>query len=291
MDQPSFLLPEHVELLQKYGVSNLPTDVVLTPQGQVVNIALGKTDATRYIARLNQLAASVRQPNAGVPVSLPAEVPGRNINPPTINPPLAAMPTTPALPSPAAPQPVVPAPAYGQSLGLNGPANGPNAPANSLPPQAVPPAMPPVMPPAVGQPSNAPPNYAAPLPSLNPPLALDGYSPVSLVEKHQWILGDKRFGAYHQGRTYLFTGPEEQSRFLAHYDLYAPVASGLDVVLAADEHKSVPGMRAHGVFFADRVFLFANEDTLQKFNLNRYYYAGLAMGTSRQAASPGPQPR
>jgi hypothetical protein len=89
---------------------------------------------------------------------------------------------------------------------------------------------------------------AASKPHVNPPLALDGYCPVSLVEKHKWVPGDKTLAR--TIRTHRsFAGPEEQAKFLANlnYDCYAPVASGLDIVVAAEEHRDVPGKREHGV--------------------------------------------
>ncbi len=320
---------QNPELTKKYGISGLPTDVVLTPQGQVVRVVLGKADAAQYVARLNQLSAGFRQQNAGVLASLPASAPPANVSLPAANPPLAnlpsAAPINPPLPNPALSQPMTPAPAYGQSLGMNGPANGAGVPGNALPAETTPPALPqnpgqvnnpPLLnnaqpaanakidnavatlmqnPPATPRiaPPIAPPANAALSPSVNPPLALDGFCPVSLIEKHKWVPGDKRWGAYHLGRTYLFAGPEEQSKFLANsnYDRYAPVASGADVVIAAEEHKLVPGMREHGVFFKDRIFLFANEASLQKFSANPFYYMGQALGTPQQAAAPGRQPR
>jgi protein disulfide-isomerase len=138
---------------------------------------------------------------------------------------------------------------------------------------------------------NAPPNNGVQPPSGIPPLALDGCCPVTLVEKQQWVRGDKRWGALHQGRTYLFTGPEEQRRFLANFDRYAPVISGNDIVLAAEEQKAVPGFREHGVFYANHIFLFSSEATLQKFSSNPDYFANQALGALRQAATAGQQPR
>ncbi|HPP53074.1 MAG TPA: thioredoxin domain-containing protein, partial [Thermoguttaceae bacterium] len=59
-----------------------------------------------------------------------------------------------------------------------------------------------------------------------PPLGLEGYCPVELVEKRRWVLGTHPWGVIHQGRTYMCAGPEEQKRFLANPDRYAPVLSG-----------------------------------------------------------------
>ena len=116
-------------------------------------------------------------------------------------------------------------------------------------------------------------------------MGLDGYCPVSLSEKQQWVVGDRRWGAIHRGRTYLFTGPEEQRRFFTDPDRYAPAVSGNDVVLATEQGQAVPGMREHGVFFGNRVYLFSSEATLEKFARNPNLYANQAMGADPHAAA------
>jgi YHS domain-containing protein len=135
---------------------------------------------------------------------------------------------------------------------------------------------------ATASPSNA----AAP---GNPPLGLEAYCPVTLVEKQQWTRGDKRYGAIHRGQTYLFAGPEEQRRFFTDPDRFAPMISGCDVVLAVEQGKSVPGLRAHGVYYANHVFLFADEASLSRFEKNPAYYANQAL-EALQASRPANLP-
>jgi YHS domain-containing protein len=130
---------------------------------------------------------------------------------------------------------------------------------------------------------------APPLP--NPPLGLEGYCPVQLVEKAKWIHGDERWGAVHRGQTYLFTGQEEQQRFLAAPDHYAPVNSGNDVVLALEQGRSVPGVCDHGVTFGGRVYLFADQASLERFSKNPRYYADRATEAMRRGTQPAPQMR
>lgn len=98
-----------------------------------------------------------------------------------------------------------------------------------------------------------------------PTLALDGYCCVRLVEEEKWVKGDPQWGAVHRGRTYLFSGPEEQRRFMANFDKYAPALSGFDCVKYAERRALVEGKRAHGIFYRGRIFLFADEAALQKF--------------------------
>lgn len=130
-----------------------------------------------------------------------------------------------------------------QQPSLAGPPTGPPA-SPSLPPLATPPVV------------------APPAP---PPLGLDGFCPVELTDRRAWQAGDRRFGAIHRGRLYLFVGPEQQQRFLANPDRYSPVASGMDTVLAAESGRQVPGLRKYGAFYGDRVYLFATPESLERF--------------------------
>jgi YHS domain-containing protein len=98
----------------------------------------------------------------------------------------------------------------------------------------------------------------------------------------QWALGDRAWGAVHRGRTYLFAGPEERARFLASPDLYSPVMSGIDPVLALDNQMVVAGKREFGVFGADRrIYLFADEASLKRFEQNPKRYAAEAVQAQR----------
>ncbi len=97
------------------------------------------------------------------------------------------------------------------------------------------------------------------------PLAMEGYCCVTLVEHETWTKGDPKWGAVHRGRTYLFAGPEQQRRFLADFDRYAPALSGFDSVKYAEQGTLVDGKRAHGIFYRGQIFLFADEAALQTF--------------------------
>lgn len=113
------------------------------------------------------------------------------------------------------------------------------------------------------------------------PLAMDGYCPVRLVEKQVWTLGDRRYGVIHRGRTYLFAGPEEQSRFFVNPDQFSPVLSGSDVVVALEQGQMVPGTREHGLFYGNKIFLFSSEETLDKFLRNPQQYSSAAQQAFR----------
>ncbi|HQU45524.1 MAG: hypothetical protein B7Z73_07015 [Planctomycetia bacterium 21-64-5] len=119
-------------------------------------------------------------------------------------------------------------------------------------------------------------------PGAHPPLALDGYCAVALVEKRQWQRGDQRWGAVHRGRTYLFVSQDAQQAFLANPDHYSPVFSGNDPVMRLDHHQNVPGRREHGAFYNERVYLFASEETFRQFDREPNRYATEARQAMRR---------
>ena len=102
--------------------------------------------------------------------------------------------------------------------------------------------------------------------AAQPPMALDAYCPVTLVEQNTWSKGDPDWGAIHRGRTYRFTSYVNQQRFLANPDLYSPVLSGYDPVRYFDQRAVVEGKREHGLYYGDQYFLFADESTLEHFH-------------------------
>ena len=373
---------------KQYGITALPTTVIITPQGQVLDSMRGKIEVAEYVARLGRAAGDARQRGGAVYAQLPSGPSSPTPTQPLANQPAATQPapvqpgaTQPAPIQPAATQPVPtattvtglsddryadyfrrnqmaaptptgqptsastgqpttaptgltgtqPSPSFGQAAPsfAQSPTNYPHAsstspttasPAGTFPSpsnnsQPYPPSQPSTnSPPVAGQPpmtaateptrsapSPRPPvgqpvspasvGIIAPPPAGNPPWGLEGFCPVTLVEKQQWVPGDRRFGAVHRGRTYLFTGAEEQHRFLADPDRYAPVASGNDIVMATEQGQTVSGMREHGVFFGNRIYLFSNEATLERFSKNPNLYANQALEALRSGAYPGRQLR
>jgi YHS domain-containing protein len=126
-----------------------------------------------------------------------------------------------------------------------------------------------------GAPTAPQPNSSAVVPaSQAPPIALEGFCPVTLLEtvardpadRAAWKKGDRRFGAIHRGRTYLFASAEQQQKFLANPDAYAPVLAGCDPVHYAERGEVVDGKRAYGLITPDRkIYLFADETSRNRF--------------------------
>ncbi|RMG01331.1 MAG: hypothetical protein D6741_05335 [Planctomycetota bacterium] len=108
---------------------------------------------------------------------------------------------------------------------------------------------------------------------------VDGYCPVELVENERWVPGDERWAVEHRGRTYLMSGPEQQQKFLANPDRYAPVLSGLDPVAFLDGQQSTAGVTDYCVVYDGRLYMFSSADHLARFRQNPSRYAAIARRT------------
>jgi len=244
-----------------YGVTALPTSIVITPEGRLLEKVQGRIAASDYVARLNRVATASKGSGSDTYARIGSAPP----------------PTVSSQQGSAAGPPPPAANYQGQSYAQRDPTRPDSArqPGPAAEPQE---AQRPVTPP---QPATRSP--------ANPLLALDGYCPVQLCDDMQagnpkWTLGNRRWGAIHCGRTYLFAGAEQQQRFLADPDRYAPVISGNDAVLDVDRGESVPGKREHGLLFQGRIYLFASESSLETFSKTPNHYADRVRQAMRDRA-------
>jgi hypothetical protein len=97
-------------------------------------------------------------------------------------------------------------------------------------------------------------------------LMLDGYCPVSLVERRKWIVGRTDCRVVRDGCEYHFHGDEERQQFLHDPTTYVPVLRGCDVTEFVDAHQLIPGKRACGLTYNRRIYLFKNEASLWLFS-------------------------
>ncbi len=123
--------------------------------------------------------------------------------------------------------------------------------------------------------------------TAQPDIALEGYCPVMLVQQHVWTPGDKKWGAVHLGRVYLFAGPDQQQQFLANPHTYAPLLSGFDPVRYAETGQLVPGRREFGLYIGEPgpIALFADEPALERFHANSNHYFNAIQQANR--SQPG----
>ncbi len=246
--------------------------MIITPQGRQIERIQGPAVAREYVERLNQIAALAKRRDAGTYAQIPAGPPP--IDPSATRPPPSGAPRQPSA-----------MPRYSDAHD-----GKPGNPVTASPPAPVGPRNDDsgLAAGGVSRPYAASQRSTGQLPPGNPPLGLDGYCPVQLADrKEAWTSGDRRWGAIHRGRTYLFAGPDQQRRFLTDPDRYAPVLSGNDVVAAVERNRIVAGHRKHGLFFGDRIFLFADEPSLAQFSKNPDYYASRALAVMRADVNRG----
>lgn len=284
---------DHRAEIERFGVRYLPSDVILTPDGQVVKIMQSPQTADQYAGVTGQIAAATRAqqaqqiaaapPQGGAPYSPQAAM---------VAPPYAqqANPVDAGTAPPADRYQVTPPDRYQvappdryqvaqpPAAAMVGDPNQAIAPrgAPMAPGAPVAPAMPAApMPPAQGPPAAA------------PRLALDGFCPVQLMENRVWAQGDARMSGVYQGQMFYFSSPEARQWFWSNPGRYAPVANGCDVVLAIDQNQQTAGLRQHGVYYGDRIFLFTSEQTLGTFYANPDRYAAAFPAPPAEAAAPG----
>ena len=124
-------------------------------------------------------------------------------------------------------------------------------------------------------------------PQKTMPLGLEGYCPVALMETGNWVEGQARWGARHRGRTYLFSGLEQQQTFLSDPDRYSPALSGDDPVAAIDGGKTSAGQRRYGVTYQKRIYLFESPETRAAFAANPQRYTSRVLLAEQPSQSGG----
>ena len=329
----------HQAVAQTYGITSVPTDVIITPDGQPVGKLVSPPTPTAYLSELTQIvnrskhpanqtfAAHTKQAAPPAPINsayahLPVEQPQPELPVPGIQTPtytrpvengLALSATTRSQPQaedryqisdfsrnlgsaekPSKEGQSIPAAATRTGTPhSNRDAERPAAASNGAPaigpasqtPVAKRSALPVDIPHSAPSPATSLVTTAPTIPAGNPPLAFDGFCPVSMKGTWQWIPGDVKWGAIHRGRTYLFAGQAQQQQFLAEPDQFSPVLSGADAVIAVDQQQRIDGRREHGLEYNGRFYLFSTEASLQQFSSNPERYAEAV----RQAVTATPE--
>lgn len=255
---------ENVGLAREFGVRSIPTDVILSPSGEVIARLACQPRPEQYLAQLEQVAGAQVESNTGAAADAqrPWHMGGQPVaqNSPT-------MPIATGYGHVAAESAGLAGQASPAQAGMNG--NNPYAGIASQPTGSAAPSP-------YGA-AQSPVNIQASSQSTVPEFGLDGYCPIELLEGKRWVKGDPRWGAVHMGVTYLFAGQSQQQRFLANPDVYSPVFAGNDPVYFVDNNQAVAGKREFGVYFHDRIYLFANPQARERFaqDPSRYSYETL----------------
>ena len=109
----------------------------------------------------------------------------------------------------------------------------------------------------------------APEPSIYPPLiGLEGFCPVLLHNKREWVAGNEAFMADYRGVRYLFSSESSREVFLKNPSTYAPQDLGCDAVVLTDTQRAVTGSIRFGAFFDQKLYLFQSPENRDQFKQN-----------------------
>lgn len=111
-------------------------------------------------------------------------------------------------------------------------------------------------------------------------VALDGYCAVCVIEMKKWIPGKPEYQVTYDGKAYYFPGDEQKQMFLADPAKYVPALGGDCTVCAVNMGQRMAGKLQFPSLYANRLFLFPNEELKQEFRANptKYADADLALG-------------
>lgn len=123
--------------------------------------------------------------------------------------------------------------------------------------------------------SNAVGSSNSPLKASEP--AMGGYSPVSIRDAGQWILGDSKHQVEFDGEVYLIADEQQQALFLENPARYLPALGGDCVVTLVDDKLRVPGSVYFPAYYPSqengRLYLFATAEQKDAFKANPTNYA------------------
>jgi len=246
----------------------------------------------------NSAYAQFAQPQAGA-----APAPGIGAPPTTNAPPSSQISVSPAVPSlpttnpfitqqpaaaPAAPPAVESSPS--SAAAATPPASGPSPQPTTESPAAAPPAghSPPTKQTGTASPMASAPFAGSPNKGLTPaseapPIAMEGYCPVTLFEQNKWQRANPQYGVIHDGRTYLFVSEIEKNKFLADPYRFSPVLAGRDPVAFSERGELIEGKRCYGARYKNQIFLFSDKMALERFHHTPQPFADQA----RQAMQGG----
>jgi YHS domain-containing protein/thioredoxin-related protein len=109
------------------------------------------------------------------------------------------------------------------------------------------------------------------------PLALEGFCPVTLCTEERWSTGNPVYCTMYQGHIFRFATAEALATFARNPANYIPVAMGEDIVLMVDRNKRVNGNRKFGAWYQGRVFLFSSQESLSTFSERPDFYTEIAL--------------
>ncbi|MEQ9406083.1 MAG: thioredoxin family protein [Fuerstiella sp.] len=260
------------DLVARFGIKTLPTDVFVSPSGKVMARYVGSSGRSGYLARLARFSRPELAAGSQATVSGEAIAAGDTTLPP--RPPLNnANPVRPASEvrkvrdsSTASSTPatdVVATTAHESSGAETGPETAPTdmAASENSTRTAV-----------VSMKSDLPRLTGALRRERARQIGLNGYCPVCLSSSSEWRRGAPQFRCDYQGVSYLLRSAQDLKRFKADPERFVPVLHGYDPVVLKHQKKMQTGAIELGARYRNRIFFFATQGNREAFirNPGRY---------------------
>ena len=116
------------------------------------------------------------------------------------------------------------------------------------------------------------------------PFMLDGFCPVTLVEKRAWKAGDAGVSLVYQGAKYLFASEKARDTFQKKPEHYAVALQGTDVVVLHETQQTVAGTRRFGTRYGSQNYVFSSEENRAKFHAKPEFYESLIRDSKHSTA-------
>ena len=268
-DMNRFFVPVKVDsslnrdLAKQFNIESIPTDVILRGNRHFVHRRQGGISAERFHVYLNYIHDESKPKN----IAVRSAPPEQSIAPvvPPVTPTPSSDPWNVAVSPPAVDPRTFQTPLL--SFPMQPERGNPVRP--DLPEVAVKDTIPQeVTPPLTDGPTS---------PTVEIPLALDGFCPVTLAVQERWQPGNPLYYAMYCGQIFRCINEEALETFAQNPAKYAPVAMGEDVVQMVNRQKKVIGQRKFGAWFQDRVYLFSSQESLEVFASRPGFYAEIAL--------------
>ena len=252
----------------KFGIENLPTDMIVSPEGKVLVKTHGYQDFShggdqdyrKYVANITRIegkyagtgkrlarpdvAAEDKNRPEAAPAVANSAPPAKAALPATVTP---AATSDKLVPPPAEPKKIAEVATTAQPTPASAPEKRPEAPAREPLAGAAPAVL----------------------------LGLEGYCPVTLRATRSWKPGSSDIAHVHEGQTFYFTAVQKREEFKANPKRYAPRLMGCDPVVLANSDLAVLGSVKYGAFYEGELFLFETAESRANFRKNPAKYARL----------------
>ena len=229
------------DLVSRFGISSLPTDVIVSPDGKILSKDVGSPGRSGYVARLSRFRVPSDAP-VGKSNSLVAQVPGAS----------GKTPVTAASQERVADDLLVAADRVEEQA-------VPQNPGSVVPVDRAAETV--IANPVVAMTKTV-------RRESDKRIGLNGYSPVSLTETEKWKTGEAQFNYEFQGVYYQLSSAEELERFKASPDKFIPALHGFDPVSLVKDQVFQSGHLELGVTYQSKVYFFSSKDTRDEFLSN-----------------------